>query len=325
MQLTAAPALFIGLGARVFLDFLTNSVDAASPKRSILLGVWQGIGLHYTFTTYTEILPFAIAIILAHSAIDFSFAGDYFKSICILLGIVAGALCTEVLSHFVDSKLSQTSKQSRDPSNRALKHLAEERQKLFQSTLDRETSQIARDEKFRQQLSDITSVGTDSELLRMNRSMTPLEREVARLRARASLADSERRRYKEERKWALEQGNAARASQMRWQVKKYTALMQSFNRQADEQLIEAANTRRGIRPTEAGVSQSRGGSTQETRSRRPSEPGVPQSRGGSSQETRLKRPSEPSIPQSRGGSSQETRSSRRQTTSTHSYPRVPPS
>lgn len=238
MQLTAAPALFIGLGARVFLDFLTNSVDAASPKRSILLGVWQGIGLHHTLTTYTEILPFAIAIVLAHSAIDFSFAGDYFKSICILLGVVAGGLCTEVLSNLIDNKLSETTKQSRDPSNRALKHLAEERQKLFQSTLDRETSQIARDEKFRQQLSDITSVGTDSELMRMNRSMTPLEREVARLRARASLADSERRRYKEERKWALEQGNEARASQMRWQVKKYTALMQSFNRQADEQLIE---------------------------------------------------------------------------------------
>jgi len=36
--------------------------------------------------------------------------------------------------------------------------------------------------------------------------MTPHERAVAVLRARASLADSERRRFKEERKWAVSQG-----------------------------------------------------------------------------------------------------------------------
>ena len=37
--------------------------------------------------------------------------------------------------------------------------------------------------------------------------MTPQERTVAVLRMRrASLADSERRRFKEERKWALSQG-----------------------------------------------------------------------------------------------------------------------
>jgi len=60
------------------------------------------------------------------------------------------------------------------------------------------------------------------------------------LRTRASLADSERRRFKEERKWAISQGNVARASQMKWQVKRYTALMQSFHREADAKLLEAS-------------------------------------------------------------------------------------
>ena len=73
--------------------------------------------------------------------------------------------------------------------------------------------------------------------------MTPLEREVATLRARASLADSERRRYKEERKWAISQGNLARASQMKWEVKRYTALMQSCHREADAKLLEGAPAR----------------------------------------------------------------------------------
>ncbi|KAL1939798.1 hypothetical protein VTO73DRAFT_9498 [Trametes versicolor] len=70
--------------------------------------------------------------------------------------------------------------------------------------------------------------------------LTPQERDVAVLRARASLADSERRRFKEERKWALSQGNTARASQLAWQVKRYTALMESFHREADAKVVEAA-------------------------------------------------------------------------------------
>lgn len=70
--------------------------------------------------------------------------------------------------------------------------------------------------------------------------MTPPEREVAILRARASLADSERRRFKEERKWALSMGNKPRANQLAWQVKRYSALMESFHREADAKVVEAA-------------------------------------------------------------------------------------
>jgi hypothetical protein len=76
-----------------------------------------------------------------------------------------------------------------------------------------------------------------------NHTMTPLEREVAALRKKASMADSERRRFKEEKQWAQVQGNKARAAQMGWQVKRYSALMQSFHREADLRLLEANNER----------------------------------------------------------------------------------
>jgi len=42
----------------------------------------------------------------------------------------------------------------------------------------------------------------------------------------------------------VSQGNPARASQMRWQVRRYTALMESFHREADAKLLEAS----GVRP-----------------------------------------------------------------------------
>ena len=73
-----------------------------------------------------------------------------------------------------------------------------------------------------------------------NHTMTPLEREVAALRKKASMADSERRRFKEEKQWAQVQGNKARAAQMGWQVKRYSALMQSFHREADLRLLEGS-------------------------------------------------------------------------------------
>lgn len=67
--------------------------------------------------------------------------------------------------------------------------------------------------------------------------MTPLQREVAALRARASLADSERRRYREERRWAISEGNEDRAAQLKQQVKRYTSLMLSFHREADAKML----------------------------------------------------------------------------------------
>jgi hypothetical protein len=82
---------------------------------------------------------------------------------------------------------------------------------------------------------------TSSDLIHPKSKMTPLQREVANLRAKASLADTERRRFKEEKKWALSQGNAARAEQMGWQVKRYAALVDSFHKEADAKLLEGAS------------------------------------------------------------------------------------
>ena len=78
---------------------------------------------------------------------------------------------------------------------------------------------------------------TSSDLIYPKSNMTPLQREVANLRAKASLADTERRRFKEEKQWALSQGNSARAEQMGWQVKRYTALVDNFHKEADAKLL----------------------------------------------------------------------------------------
>lgn len=86
---------------------------------------------------------------------------------------------------------------------------------------------------------DITAQSLSSSLVDPSRYPTPVARDVAILRARASLADSERRRYKEERTWALAQGNKARADEMAWQAERYTAIMKGFHEEADRLLVDS--------------------------------------------------------------------------------------
>jgi hypothetical protein len=64
--------------------------------------------------------------------------------------------------------------------------------------------------------------------------------EVAALRAQAAAAEGDRRRYQEERKWAISQGNWARASQLGWQIRKYEALRDSFEREAKQKALEGS-------------------------------------------------------------------------------------
>jgi hypothetical protein len=64
------------------------------------------------------------------------------------------------------------------------------------------------------------------------------ELQLSNLRKRAAVAEANRRRCKEERKWALDQGNNARAEQLGWQIKRYAAIAESYNKEADRALIE---------------------------------------------------------------------------------------
>ena len=72
--------------------------------------------------------------------------------------------------------------------------------------------------------------------------MAPLEREIAALRAKASLADSERRRCREERKWAVSQGNDELAGELKANYKRFKALMEECHKEADALLLESEPT-----------------------------------------------------------------------------------
>ena len=240
MPIATAPALLLGLGARILLDHF-NRFEGPSVRDFILVGAWQGVALHYAIKTsgFGIIIAFRIA---AKLFIKFNLVLDVTRCVMTVVGITLGVLFTDFLSQYFDKP----------------PHSSDRRRKKHQSTPTPIKQEIKRERlvQFRPSvqggsvetlidpasnsfiLSDITSIDSRSETLAPGRSLSPLEREVHVLRTRASLADSERRRCKEERKWAVSQGNIARASQMKWEVKRYTALMQTFNREAELKAME---------------------------------------------------------------------------------------
>ncbi|KAH8828539.1 hypothetical protein DL96DRAFT_1497904 [Flagelloscypha sp. PMI_526] len=234
------PALLLGLGARVLSDRVSGA-ESGSMSSLILVGLWQGVGLLYAVQSSDFYLLVIVGIAL-RLLFDFTSDQDLTKILITIATTGLGFFVTDFLTQVLDDSPSSTtppklseSKRKSSRSHSTDGSLAKPRKRV------RRRSEAEREDAYRAgAISDITSVDTHSELVPVS-SSTPLERDVATLRARAALADSERRRYREEKKWALSQGNTARAEQMAWQVKRYTALMKSFLREADAKLTDSSN------------------------------------------------------------------------------------
>jgi len=251
---STAAALLIGLGTRIALDtFSGTAPDDPSVSESlgdiVLLGVVQGVGLYYVlmeFPDFALVVAFGIA---ARLTIEFMVFQDVGKCATTLLGVALGVLVTDVLSQLIeDGYLYDFGGDGESEHEQS--HVTVKRKRLvkFQSSTEYSVippSKLPRprkqdpERKWRTESSVPSITSSTSDTVDPHRVMDPLEREVATLRARASLADSERRRFKEEKKWALSQGNTARAAQMSWQVKRYTALTKSFTREADTRFLES--------------------------------------------------------------------------------------
>lgn len=277
MQLTTGPPLLFALGLRILVNsVIFPSETPPSTSDFLLTGLFHGVLLYHTLTQLPHlVLPVAFGI-AGWVLLDFLRAFDATKCACTLLGAALGVLITDVLDKFFENEedppLSGRERSSaRDPAyepsrrlrlvsfgrsgqDRHRTHGQPRRNGHAADELEREREREDRRSR-RLEVRPLTptltyastapSISLDSvpSSIDPEGKLSPHERAVAVLRARASLADSERRRFKEERKWALSQGNTARASQLAWQVKRYAALMESFHREADAKVIEGALSR----------------------------------------------------------------------------------
>jgi hypothetical protein len=246
-QLTTAFSLLLGLGARIlynkFSSFRTPGIED-----HVLSGLWQGVALYYVLMEFPFLtLPVGFGI-GARLLVNFVITYDAAGCACTLLGVAVGVLFTDILSQLLEDgdpedAYYEGSVVSDYPRRRRLVQLR------GPYSDDRMRDHNRRRRAFFDVDPSVTTAMTNntagtwdslSDWIDPNHTMTPLEREVAALRKKASMADSERRRFKEEKQWAQVQGNKARAAQMGWQVKRYSALMQSFHREADLRLLEGS-------------------------------------------------------------------------------------
>ncbi|KAG2146019.1 uncharacterized protein EDB93DRAFT_1150544 [Suillus bovinus] len=246
MTFSTAPALLFGLGVRIALNKFSSTADDSADQAVIsdviLLGVVQGVALYYALMEYPD-LAFVVAFgIAARLGIEFMMLQDVSRCATTLLGVALGVLVTDILSQLIEDGYFYDF--HGDSVHDKESTYAPKRKRLvkFQSSTEYQMIPPSRPPRSRksepsQRWRTPPSL-TSTSSIDPNHTMSPLERELAMLRAKASLADSERRRFKEEKKWAESQGNFARVSQMSWQVKRYTALTQSFTREADARLLE---------------------------------------------------------------------------------------
>ncbi|KAI8993022.1 hypothetical protein BD414DRAFT_293465 [Trametes punicea] len=309
MQLTTGLPLLFALGARVFINALIPD-PAHTPSTSdyLLNGLFQGVLIQNTLTQLPQVVFVVILGVAAKLVIDYLRLSDVVQTACTVLGVALGVLVTDLLSQFFDAAIVSPAEPERasvpvsprDPPeptkrirlvsfgrDRTRSHRhgngtghrdRDEHDRRRERDRERERERHGRPTDVRPITPTLTycstapSISLDSvpSSLDPEGKLSPQEREVAVLRARASLADSERRRFKEERKWALSQGNMARASQLAWQVKRYTALMESFHREADAKVVEAARAAAAPNAPAAGPGGSSSKRRSQSRQRKPS-------------------------------------------------------
>ena len=248
-QLTTAFSLLLGLGARIvynkFFSFRVRGIED-----HVLSGLWQGVALYYVLMEFPSLtLPVGFGI-GARLLVNLFITHDAGGCACTLLGVAVGVLATDILSQLLEDgdpedAYYEGSEVSDFPRRRRLVQLPGS---YYNNDRVRDHNRRRRaflengDPSVATAVTNTTSTWDSlSDWIDPNHTMTPLEREVAALRKKASMADSERRRFKEEKQWAQVQGNKARAAQMGWQVKRYSALMQSFHREADLRLLEGSS------------------------------------------------------------------------------------
>lgn len=255
MRSTITIPLLVGLGARIFLRqvvFSSLGFVETGTTEHVIFGAWQGVLLYHLLTEQPQLVSGVACGVCARLLIDYVLVRDAVKSAATLLGAAVGVLCVDILSRLFDdvffvksgsgktgsrSRAVQFNKQSTHErrSTRAHHH-RDGRANANGHSIATAAPSLSLDST----TTDLESIESAVPTAHNAHLQTPLEREIAALRTRASVADGHRRRMREERRWALAQTpvNHAWASQLKWQIRRYKALAESFTREADKRLVE---------------------------------------------------------------------------------------
>lgn len=187
--------------------------------------------MYQALLSTNQIITIAIALAIGARLVrDFFTQQDSWTVPSIIIGFVLGVLAADVMSYIYNDE---------DWGIFALidEYTTTKKYRSHRHPIRRRVSEPRRIEDMPTLQEEVSSIDSQSHL--GDQELSDVEKEIARLRAKALYAAGQYRRCREERKWALSQGNLARAFQLRWQIKKSHALALSFTREADRKLIES--------------------------------------------------------------------------------------
>ena len=188
MPIATAPALLVGLGARIALDFFSRT-DGPFVKDFILLGAWQGVALHYATRT-SKISGFGIIVAFAITAklfIEFNLVSDGVKCISTILGVALGALFTDFISQYFDKPPPAADLRRKRPKvtkpNRKPEKTVQFRPSVLGGSVETlvditDVTDLGTLATTSHLFSDITSVDSNSDKIGPVSSMSALDREI---------------------------------------------------------------------------------------------------------------------------------------------------
>lgn len=269
MSLLVTLPVLVALGGRMLFTAITapEPIGAPTPTTDLVIqGVFQGFLLQYVMTEHPLFAPALGLAFVGRSILDFSYTNytDIHKLTTTLISAVAGFAGSYLLTILYEEFVNPSSQTSPTPGHRSSRRRT------------RESAKDARREHTRARLREInarersrsgermspreyetSSPGTErygparavTEVTLTSSTLTMeqmgytglgrlLDLELANLRKKAATAEADRRRCKEEKKWAIAQGDKARAHMLGWQVKRYAAMAESYTREADRRIIE---------------------------------------------------------------------------------------
>ncbi|KLO16902.1 hypothetical protein SCHPADRAFT_901067 [Schizopora paradoxa] len=245
----------------------------------VVQGLWQGALVFYVFTEHEAFASALAVGLLARCLLDFVSSNDPVKLAYTVGFALVGAICSFILTQVLEDDFTLSEefssftprrrrssstdvRESRDvisdrrsersfirrirnpssilrvPRGRRERERSRPRAPKFVQEVVREPSPVRRDPSSVHHA--VTVTDGSSETVELYTGLGRLvDMQLSGLRKRAASAEVNRRRCKEERKWALAQGNKALATQLSWQISRYAALSESYTREADRRIIQA--------------------------------------------------------------------------------------
>lgn len=255
MSLTAAVPIAIGLGARILFNSVSRTPGASgyfdqssssSTGDYIVQGLFQGALLQYVFSEFPSFAPALAVAFVARALLDFSSQNNIDKLSFTFISALGGAAASYALTAALAEGFQESSgvsvvtdEEEEEPprirsSDRRKIRREHARARLQEVNRKREPSVPRRDMSF---VTDETATSS-LELTGYTGLGRLVDLQLGNLRKKAAIAEADRRRCKEEKKWALAQGDKSRATQLSWQIKRYAAMAESYTREADRRIIE---------------------------------------------------------------------------------------